>query len=157
TSAGTTVSAGATLEITPHVSNNTAAGISVAEPITISGSGITDPQLIGGPAGAIFLPNVGLNPTETLTGLITLAGDATVRVNADEVLVLQGRITGPGGLTKTGTGTLTFSGTLANNYTGNTTVNEGTLRLDKAIFDGAIPGGVLTIGDDSQPATVVLD
>ena len=44
---------------------------------------------------------------------------------------IAGNITGAGGLTKNGTGTLTLSGT--NSYGGVTTVNAGTLAITKEV------------------------
>ncbi|MCX6376442.1 MAG: autotransporter-associated beta strand repeat-containing protein, partial [Armatimonadetes bacterium] len=59
---------------------------------------------------------------------------------------ISGAISGNGGLTKTENGTLRLSGATANNYTGTTTVNQGTLELAKTVLDGAIKGP-LVIGD----------
>ncbi|MBV8588388.1 MAG: autotransporter-associated beta strand repeat-containing protein, partial [Verrucomicrobia bacterium] len=58
---------------------------------------------------------------------ITLnTGGGTFLADANTMSTLTGSITGPGGWTTAGTGTLQLSGT--NTYTGNTTVNAGTLQ-----------------------------
>lgn len=64
-------------------------------------------------------------------------GDTTVGVDAD-VLTVTGfyQDTGSFGLTKVGNGTLHISGT--NNYSGNTTVNAGTLRLGNGSGNSAL-------------------
>ena len=51
-----------------------------------------------------------------------------------------------GSLTKAGPGTLRFSGSTNNTYSGLTTVNEGTLVLSRTFLNGAIAGSLL-IGD----------
>src|SRR5207244_7205566 len=61
-------------------------------------------------------------------------------------IILNGSISGPGGLTKIGPGILTYSGSSANSYTGTTTVNQGTLLLGKSIANGSILGPLI-IGD----------
>ena len=55
----------------------------------------------------------------------------------------------PSPLTKSGFGELEFSGSTANTYTGTTTVNEGTLLLNKGTGTGGVLAlsGALTIGD----------
>ncbi|MDY0166498.1 MAG: autotransporter-associated beta strand repeat-containing protein, partial [Thermoguttaceae bacterium] len=63
-----------------------------------------------------------------------------------------------GGLTKTGDGTLILSGPAANTYTGLTTVNGGTLILNKTAGVNAVAGeivvnsGTLDLGADNQIA-----
>src|SRR5262249_35838859 len=52
-----------------------------------------------------------------------------------------GVINGSGGVTKAGTGTLTFRGDQANAYTGATDVLNGTLALGKTIFVHLSPFG----------------
>ncbi|WP_155487144.1 autotransporter-associated beta strand repeat-containing protein, partial [Vibrio harveyi] len=62
----------------------------------------------------------------TGAGSVTL-GAATLTAGGDNSSTpFSGTITGTGGLTKTGTGTLTLSG--ANGYFGATLVDAGTLR-----------------------------
>jgi autotransporter-associated beta strand protein len=103
-------------------------------------------------------------------GVLDLFGDVTVPVSgqivADVVLgepfpitfavtnpaanlQIDGGIMGPGGLNKTGAGTLTFLGTNANTYSGGTTVRGGVLALNKP-FGLAIQGPSLVIGDSSD-------
>ncbi|MDZ7618554.1 MAG: autotransporter-associated beta strand repeat-containing protein, partial [Patescibacteria group bacterium] len=53
---------------------------------------------------------------------------------------------GTGTLTKTGTGTLTLSGSIANTYTGLTTVTDGVLNLSKTAGINAIAGDILING-----------
>src|ERR1051325_9620941 len=64
-------------------------------------------------------------------------------------LQINGGISGPGGLNKTGAGTLTFTGADANTYAGGTTVRGGVLALNKT-GALAIQGTSLVIGDSSD-------
>jgi autotransporter-associated beta strand protein len=61
------------------------------------------------------------------TGPITLTGAATVDLSG-QAKTISGGISGPGKLTKTGGNTLTLSAN--NSYTGDTTIEGGTLALD---------------------------
>lgn len=79
-------------------------------------------------------------------GPVTLSANTTVTVSAGDSLNLLGAISGPGGLTKIGTGTLYFSGGGANSFAGSTTVNQGTLVLNKSVANGALTND-LVIGD----------
>ena len=63
--------------------------------------------------------------TMTLANAVDLAGAGTFDTASGTTLTLSGVISGPGGLTKSGTGTLALTG--ANTYTGGTTVSAGTL------------------------------
>jgi autotransporter-associated beta strand protein len=101
----------------------------------------------GGPL--VFNGTVRSNFNDTLT--IDGASDTTFAgsiANKDSSDVLA--------LTKTGTGTLVFSGAAANAYTGLTTVSAGTLRLNKSVADGAIPTNV-SIESGSGTSILVLD
>lgn len=60
-----------------------------------------------------------------------------------------------GGITKTGTGILTFTGSEANTYNGVTTINAGELHLNKDAGIIAIAGNI-TIGDGTTSALLRL-
>jgi fibronectin-binding autotransporter adhesin len=113
---------------------------------------------------------------QTGTGTLTLGGDVTVEANTNRIARIAGRVSlngtrafdianspfspdldlaasvsGTGGLTKTGPGTLRLSGSSANTYLGTTLVNEGELIL--STVGGAIPNGALAIGDPIEGTT----
>ena len=71
--------------------------------------------------------------------LLTFGGGGNITVN--------GTIDGAGGVTKTGSGTLTYQAAGDNTYTGFTRVNAGTLQLN--IGGISAMGGPLLIGDGS--------
>src|SRR6266581_4429544 len=129
TNGGTVVNAGAVLALR--------FGVDVPrEALTLAGTG----QSGFGPLSSSFGSN-------SWAGNITLSSNATIYVDAGRFLNLSGAIGGGFDLTKTGTGTLIFSGGsgTANTY-GQTFVNSGTLLLEKSLVNASIPGD-LTIGD----------
>ena len=71
---------------------------------------------------------------------------ATIDTIGSTQATLGGSITGPGGLTKTGSGTLTLSG--ANSYLGSTTALAGTLRAGGSNVFGA--NGNMVIGGGAR-------
>jgi autotransporter-associated beta strand protein len=128
TAAGTTVSNTATLWL---------AGVSVTnEPLIIASTGTG----LENASGA----NVWSSPGVTLAAATTFSIDG---VSLD----MRTSISGSGGITKTGAGTLRYSGGF-NPYTGTTTVNAGILQLDCSGFNAAY-GGPLIISN----STVTLD
>jgi fructan beta-fructosidase len=86
-------------------------------------------NLGGGTVGAEASWSSSLN-----MNLTNLNGSVTFDT-AGNSMTLSGTLSGNGGFTKVGSGTLELSG--ANSYTGDTTVNAGTLQLDGA---GSRPG-----------------
>src|SRR5581483_7145316 len=85
-----------------------------------------------GPTGLAALSSTA--STTSWTGDVTLTGDTTVNVSNGQ-LTLFGAVKEVGAarsLTKVGDGTLVLGGNAANEYSGTTTVNAGTLRLNKS-------------------------
>lgn len=84
-------------------------------------------------------------------GVLNLpAGNHTFDIgNSGDFLFITTQITGPGGVTKTGQGTLSYQNALAaspNSYTGDTFVKDGGLTLQDAAANSAFQGN-LVIGD----------
>ncbi len=124
TSGGTVVARGAALDVE--------GGISVAEPVTLSGSG---------PDGAGAFCSVG--GANLWTAPITLqSSDATIGVTSGSTLTLRGVLSGPGGLTKDGLGFLVEQMFAANTYSSPTTVTAGSVLLD-TVGGVAVPGALL--------------
>ena len=90
------------------------------------------------------------------SGSIVL-GSATLTSNSSSDTTFSGSISGSGGLTKNGTGTLVLSG--SNTYNGTTTINAGTVRAAAAnalVNTGNItlnPGGSLLVTADDAIGT----
>ena len=85
-------------------------------------------------------------------GNVTLGAATLTTGNDNTSTTFSGAISGTGGLTKTGSGTLLLTGT--SNYTGATTVNAGTLSVNGSIASSALTvnaggtiGGNGTIGN----------
>ena len=86
--------------------------------IIVNNPGLVEPEL-----------NLGV-ATRTFT--IETGGNTTISVG----------MVGSGGLTKSGPGTLTFTGNLAKSYAGVTTVNGGILNLNQTVGTDAITNGL---------------
>jgi autotransporter-associated beta strand protein len=94
-------------------------------------------------AGGVTLKNDGtIAPTgvQTTTRTFTLESNGHIRNAAGETYTINGAITGPGLLLKNGEGTLILN--TANNYTGGTALNRGTLLVN---HDNALGTGTLMI------------
>ena len=105
-------------------------------------------------SGAVFSPQAG---TELV--LAALSGsNRSFSVSGAGNMTINGTLsTGPGTLTKAGSGDLRLGGISANTRSGSTSVSGGTLILGKPSGINAIAGGVLTIGDAIGADSVRLD
>ncbi len=117
---------------------------------TLSSSGGTRSLSGAITAGGDF--SIGGSDLFTLSGGVNLGAAArTVTISSTTNVILSGAVSGTGGFTKAGTGTLTVSGASANTYSGTTTVNAGTLLLGKSAGVNAVPADLM-VGDDSGGA-----
>ncbi len=108
------------------------------ESLTVTGSGHPN---------ASALMAFGL-ATNSWAGPVTFMNSVGIYVNGRSWLHFTGPMDGAGGPILTGPGTVVFSGTSGNTYTGDTVVNQGTLELGKTAGTGvAIRDGTLYIGD----------
>ncbi len=86
--------------------------------------------------------------TNSWGGPVTFMNPVGIYVNGRGWLRFSGPMDGAGGPILTGPGTVVFSGTRGNTYTGETVVNQGALELGKTAGTGvAIRYGTLYIGD----------
>jgi autotransporter-associated beta strand protein len=86
-------------------------------------------------AGALLFTNGG-----SVLGAIT--NNAALVFNRSDDLIQSAVISGSGSLSKSGNGTLTLSGASANTYSGLTSINAGTLNLNKSAGTEAIAGNI---------------
>ncbi|MEW6386615.1 MAG: autotransporter-associated beta strand repeat-containing protein [Thermodesulfobacteriota bacterium] len=106
--------------------------------------------------GGNFAIEGGASDNLTLGGGISLGGATrTITVNSAGSSIFSGVVSGTGSITKAGTGTLTLSG--ANTYSGNTTVNAGTLaasggnnRLSTSGNTTINAGGTINLNGNNQ-------
>jgi autotransporter-associated beta strand protein len=138
TNAPTTVHSGGTLALGSNVLS-----LTLAEPLRLNGDGF---------AGRGALESSGPN---SLTGAIIVESNA--RISVAEQLTLSGSIqdtalgNGPT-LTKVGSGTVQYTGTLTSTFDGTTRIEQGTLRLAKAGTNRALRGSLFV----GEGATVTL-
>ena len=127
-----TVAAGAVLDVN---------GQTVGNAINLSGTGISS-------NGAIINSST---TAATISGDITLAAHSSV--GGSNAVTLSGAISGGYNFTKVGSSTYTLSGT--NTYTGDTTINTGTLYITNTNALGTT-GGSTTIESGAQ-LTIATD
>ncbi len=85
--------------------------------------------------------NNNIDPTLTISGNIDNGGNV-LSLKGSGTTVLAGAMSGSGSLLKADSGTAVLNGSSPNTYTGGTSVNGGTLRLEKATALGATSGAV---------------
>ena len=94
--------------------------------------------------------------TSTLSLDIALQATSTIEVSAGGTLSLSGAISGASfGVNKEGDGTLRYEGSIANTYSGTTTINAGTMQLAKsddviAANGSVIVGATLEVHGNNQ-------
>ncbi len=80
--------------------------------------------------GSAVVLNNGTGANDTLAGPVTLNGQCGFSVGGT-LLAISSNIGGPGGIIKSGSSPLIFSGSVA--YTGDTVINAGTLELQNGV------------------------
>lgn len=109
------------------------------ETIHLSGQGNNgEAALVGSGFGSATL---------LIQGNVVMDGDATIGTDTNVLLSIDGVISGPGGFTKVGPGTLWLEGNAPNTHSGTNRVNEGVVSLLKPAGMAAM-AGPLVIGDD---------
>lgn len=76
---------------------------------------------------------------------LILEGATEVDVAFSRTVEILGKVSGAGGLVKTGLGTMDIGGSISNTYTGDTEIKTGTVRLMKAT--GTAVSGNIIVGD----------
>lgn len=132
----------------------------------VSGSGV-------GGTGAIR----NISGNNTYSGTVTLNASSTIESDGGALLLsntvatgnysltanatggsieISGQIQGSGNFIKTGTGTVTLSGSGANSESGFTQVSDGTLILNKTAGTDAVSNAALIVGDGSGAANSAI-
>lgn len=116
--------------------SGTAPALTLAgNPLELANNGILPPTLLFQTTGAV-------KPSVTLNHNILFTHDATITTATDALL--GGVLSGSGGFTKTGSGTLRYQGN-SPAYAGNIGVNTGTLQVGNNGGTGNLGSGTITL------------
>jgi autotransporter-associated beta strand protein len=132
--------------------SNTTEGASLVATSIVSGGTITLNAAGTGAVGADIVANFGLNDTARTFTIAKGSGNTTFDLDINGVI--NSATAASGSVVKGGAGTLRFSGSTSNSYTGLTTVNAGTLQLNKTGAAAAI-SGLLIVGTATNTAATV--
>ncbi|MBE1290366.1 MAG: autotransporter domain-containing protein [Rhodobacteraceae bacterium] len=145
TMSGGSINSGATVNSgsTKTLSGGTIAGtLGGAGATSVTGSVVVSGTLSGSAttinAGTL---QIGDGGTTGSLGTGNVVNNANLTCNRSDDLTVTNVISGTGGITQAGTGTLTLSG--ANTYTGATTITAGTLRVTNINALGGITGNTV--------------
>ncbi|HEY5311373.1 MAG TPA: autotransporter-associated beta strand repeat-containing protein, partial [Pirellulales bacterium] len=140
-----------TLTIGPNGSSTVETGTGT---LTLGGNVLVQGLGTGNPAAATISGNLALNAFNA-AGTVTRTFTVNDGASGDDLVISAAISDGNGifngGITKVGLGTMQFTGSTANTYTGTTTINEGTLELNKTPGVNALTGP-LTVGEGSLGA-----
>jgi autotransporter-associated beta strand protein len=143
-----------TVTFTFTEANNTITLLSPLPPITpgeliLDGTG--DDVTIDGSGNTILevQENVEVIDIALMNGTISISADRILTLDMPQNLTSTANIDGAGGLTKEGAGLLFLTGAL--DYTGVTTITEGTLSLDSIVTGDIVNNGALRL-DLADPA-----
>ncbi len=107
---------------------------------------ISNDGQLGDPSGSLTFNGGALETTTSfsIARTISLAGNGTFLTDAGTTLTVTSNMSGPGGLTKDGSGTLVLTG--ANTYAGGTTIRQGTLQVGTGGTSGSLFGNIVDNG-----------
>jgi autotransporter-associated beta strand protein len=121
---------------------------------TVTGTGRLDMAQVSGQGFTnMITANAGVTANIINVSQLDLNTMTTFNTVNTASLSVSTAMSGQDGLTKTGTGTLTLSGTTANSYTGLTTVSAGELDLNKTDGINAIAGNLTISGGTAKLLT----
>ena len=95
------------------------AGVNVARNVTVNNNGTS--TTLGG---------LNTTGTSTYSGAVALGKSVTLTAATGGEVAFTGVLSGTGGITKTGNGTVTLGGTASNTFTGDVDIQSGTLKLN---------------------------
>jgi len=133
-----TVENGATFEMF-------ASTIALSKKIVLNGTGTNDTLLCGS------------GTANNLSGPVTLNGPCVFDATSGTQLAFGNSLSGSGSVVKIGTGTNTIPGGIVANYTGNTTVSNGTLEVDGTLSSATlVTAGANLIGSGAVSGNVTV-